>query len=41
MRKGEGSDYGLPEMRKRLIIIEIRKDTKIVKYIGKLLDFDE
>jgi len=35
------SDYGLPQMRKRLIIIGIRNDTKIVKNIDKLLDFNE
>ena len=35
------SDYGLPQMRKRLIIIGIRNDTTLVNHIGKLLDFDE
>ena len=35
------SDYGLPQMRKRLFIIGVRNDTKIVKHIDKLLDFDE
>jgi len=35
------SDYGLPQMRKRLIIIGIRNDLEIVKFIDKLLDFDE
>lgn len=35
------SDYGLPQMRKRLIIIGIRNDTEIVKHIDKLLNFDE
>lgn len=35
------SDYGLPQMRKRLIIIGIRNDTNLVKYIDKLLIFDE
>ena len=35
------SDYGLPQMRKRLIIVGIRNDTDTVKYIGKMLDFDE
>ena len=35
------SDYGLPQMRKRLIIVGIRNDTKLVKYIDKLLDFEE
>ena len=35
------SDYGLPQMRKRLIIIGVRNDTTLVKHISKLLDFDE
>jgi DNA (cytosine-5)-methyltransferase 1 len=35
------SDYGLPQMRKRLIIVGIRNDTEIVKRIDKLLQFDE
>ena len=35
------SDYGLPQMRKRLIIIGVRNDTEIVTHIDKLLDFDE
>ena len=35
------SDYGLPQMRKRLIIVGIRNDTEIVKYIDKILNFDE
>ena len=35
------SDYGLPQMRKRLIIIGIRNDTEILHHIDKLLDFDE
>jgi DNA (cytosine-5)-methyltransferase 1 len=35
------SDYGLPQMRKRLFIIGIRNDTALVKHIDKLLDFDE
>jgi site-specific DNA-cytosine methylase len=35
------SDYGLPQMRKRLIIVGIRNDTEIVKHIDKLLQFDE
>jgi DNA (cytosine-5)-methyltransferase 1 len=33
------SDYGLPQMRKRLFIMAIRKDTEIVENIDKLLDF--
>lgn len=35
------SDYGLPQMRKRLIIIGIRNDTELVKNIEKLLNFNE
>lgn len=35
------SDYGLPQMRKRLIIVGVRNDSEIVKHIDKLLDFDE
>ena len=35
------SDYGLPQMRKRLIIIGIRNNTELIKYIDKLLDLDE
>jgi len=35
------SDYGLPQMRKRLIIVGIRNDTELIKHIDKLLDFDE
>lgn len=35
------SDYGLPQMRKRLIIIAIRNDIELVKHIAKLFDFDE
>ena len=35
------SDYGLPQMRKRLIIIGIRNDTELINHIDKLLDFDE
>jgi len=35
------SDYGLPQMRKRLIILGIRNDSEIIKHINKLLDFDE
>lgn len=34
-------DYGLPQMRKRLIILGVRNDSHIVNYIHKLLDFDE
>ena len=35
------SDYGLPQMRKRLIIIGVRTNDKLVKYIDNLLDFEE
>jgi DNA (cytosine-5)-methyltransferase 1 len=35
------SDYGIPQMRKRLIILGIRNDCHILKYIDKLLCFDE
>jgi site-specific DNA-cytosine methylase/intein/homing endonuclease len=34
------SDYGLPQMRKRLIIIGVRTDTALVKHIDQLLNFD-
>ena len=34
-------DYGLPQMRKRLIIIGIRNNAEIIKHIDKLLNFDE
>jgi len=34
------SDYGLPQMRKRLIIVGIRNDTAIIKHIEKILNFD-
>ena len=35
------SDYGLPQTRKRLIIVGIRNNTEIVKHIDKVLNFDE
>ena len=35
------SDYGIPQMRKRLIIMCVRNDTELVKHIDKLLDFSE
>lgn len=35
------SDYGLPQMRKRLIILGIRNDTDLIKHVDKLLNFDE
>ena len=34
------SDYGLPQMRKRLIIVGIRNDIEMCKHIGQLLNFD-
>lgn len=35
------SDYGLPQMRKRLIIVGVRNDTALIKHVDKLLDFEE
>jgi len=35
------SDYGLPQMRRRLIIICVKNDIEIVKHIDKLVDFDQ
>ena len=35
------SDYGLPQMRKRLIIVGVRNDTALINHIDKLLYFDE
>jgi DNA (cytosine-5)-methyltransferase 1 len=35
------SDYGLPQMRKRLIIIGIRNDVNLVKHIHNVLNFTE
>jgi hypothetical protein len=35
------SDYGLPQMRKRIFIVGIRKDIELVKHIDKILDLDE
>jgi DNA (cytosine-5)-methyltransferase 1 len=35
------SDYGLPQMRKRLIIVGVRNDTALVKHLDKLLVLDE
>jgi DNA (cytosine-5)-methyltransferase 1 len=35
------SDYGLPQMRKRLIIVGVRKNIDFVHHIDKLLQFDE
>lgn len=37
----KSDDYGLPQMRKRLIILGIRNDSHIINYIDKLLDFNE
>lgn len=35
------SDYGIPQMRKRLFIIGIKNDIEIIENINKLLDFDK
>ena len=35
------SDYGLPQMRKRLIIVALRNNAEIVNHINKILDFEE
>ena len=35
------SDYGLPQMRKRLIIVGVRNDTELVNHIDNLLNLDE
>ena len=35
------SDYGLPQMRKRLFIVGVRNDIELVKNINKILDLDE
>jgi DNA (cytosine-5)-methyltransferase 1 len=35
------SDYGLPQMRKRLFIIGVRNDTPLITRINHLLDLDE
>jgi DNA (cytosine-5)-methyltransferase 1 len=35
------SDYGLPQMRKRLFIVAVRNDIEMVKYTDKILDLDE
>jgi DNA (cytosine-5)-methyltransferase 1 len=35
------SDYGLPQMRKRLIIIGIRNDTAMIQHVDRLLQFDD
>jgi DNA (cytosine-5)-methyltransferase 1 len=35
------SDYGLPQMRKRLFVIGIKNETPLVEHIDKFLDLDE
>ena len=35
------SDYGLPQMRKRLFIIGVKNDSTMVAHIDKLLELDE
>jgi DNA (cytosine-5)-methyltransferase 1 len=35
------SEYGLPQMRKRLIVVGVKKDCELVKHVDKLLDFEE
>lgn len=35
------SDYGLPQMRKRLFIIGVRNDSDMVNHLDELLDFNE
>lgn len=35
------SDYGLPQMRKRLFVIGVKKGTPLINHINKLLDLDE
>jgi DNA (cytosine-5)-methyltransferase 1 len=35
------SDYGLPQMRKRLFIVGVRKNIELANHIDKLLGFDE
>ena len=35
------SDYGLPQMRKRLIIIGVRNDSTLVPHLAKLLELEE
>jgi len=35
------SDYGLPQMRKRLFVIGVRADIELVNHIDKLLDLNE
>jgi len=34
------SDYGLPQMRKRLIIVGIRNDSEMIHHVDKILNFD-
>ena len=35
------SDFGLPQMRKRLIIIGVKNDTQLVAHMDQLINFDE
>ena len=35
------SDYGLPQMRKRLFIIGIKNNTKLIKYMDNIFNFKE
>jgi len=35
------SDYGLPQMRKRLFVIGVKNETSLVAHIDKFLDLDE
>lgn len=35
------SDYGLPQMRKRLFIVGVRKDAELAKHVHRLLELDE
>jgi len=35
------SDYGLPQMRKRLLMVGVRNDTPLVQHVPHLLNFDE
>lgn len=34
------SDYGLPQMRKRLLMIGVRNDTPMIQHVHQLLNFD-
>jgi len=35
------SDYGLPQMRRRLFIVGVRKDSEMIRHVDKLLEFEE